>query len=163
MLSVIRLDSFRDRYPTASERDRLTSYAETVGVRALAAREMEQIKHECVEECMSQMRRMYPNIPRYHASGFEKGTRDNTLLLEYAAKCMLLDDPKLLDDQVLTWVRTLFKSFNFTPKFLRDNFTLLREAVRNRAKPRTFALMEPLLTHTIDYLSDVPEPVRPEV
>jgi hypothetical protein len=163
MLSVIRLDAFRDRFPTPAERDRLTAYAEGVSTRVMAAREMEQIKDACVEECMAQMRRMYPNVPRYHASGFEKGTRDNTLLLEYATKCMVLDDPKLLDEQVLTWVRTLFKSFNFTPKFMRDNFTLLREAVRHRAKPRTFALMEPFLTHTIDYLSDIPEPVRPEV
>ena len=163
MLSVIRMDSFRDRYPTAAERDRLTAYADTAATRALAAREMEQIKAACVEDCMAQMRQMYPNIPRYHASGFEKGTRDNTLLLEYATKCMLLDDQQFLDEQVLTWVRTLFKSFNFTPKFMRDNFTLLREAVRKRAKPRTFALMEPFLTHTIDYLSDIPEPVRPEV
>lgn len=163
MLSVLRMDLFRDRFPTAAERDRLTAYAESVAARALAAQEMEQIKGEVVEACMARMRQMYPNIPRFHASGFEKGTRDNTLLLEYMTKCMLLDDAKLLDEQVLTWVRTLFKSFNFTPKFMRDNFTLLREAVRARAKPRTFTLMEPLLNHTIDYLSDIPEPVRPEV
>jgi hypothetical protein len=163
VLSVIRLDALRDRFPTPAERDRLTTYAEGIAARVLAAREVEQIKSACVEDCMSQMRRMYPNIPRYHAAGFDKGTRDNTLLLEYMAKCMVLDDVKFLDEQVLTWVRTLFKSFNFTPKFMRDNFTLLREAVRNRAKPRTFALLEPLLNHTIEYLSDIPEPVRPEV
>jgi hypothetical protein len=163
MIAVTRLDALRDRFPTPAERDRLAAYAESIGSRLMAVQEMEQIKGECVETCMAQMRRMYPNIPRYHASGFEKGTRDNTLLLEYMTKCMLVDDPKLLDEQVLTWVRTLFKSFNFTPKFMRDNFTLLREAVRGRAKPRTFALMEPLLNHTIDYLSDIPEPVRPEV
>ncbi|MCU0704211.1 MAG: hypothetical protein MUF18_09580 [Fimbriiglobus sp.] len=163
MLSVIRLDAFRDRFPAPAERDRLATYAEGIGPRVLAAQEMEQIKAECVEECMTQIRRLYPNIPRFHASGFEKGTRDNTLLLEYMTKCMLLDDVKLLDEQVLTWVRTLFKSFNFTPKFMRDNFTLLREAVRQRAKPRTYTLMEPYLNHTIEYLSDIPEPVRPEV
>jgi Phycobilisome protein len=163
MITVARLDALRDRYPTPAERDHLAAYAESVGGRLFALQEMNQIAAECVEGCMAQMRRMYPNIPRFHASGFEKGSRDNLLLLEYMTKCMLLDDIKLLDEQVLTWVRTLFKSFNFTPKFMRDNFTLLREAVRARAKPRTFALMEPYLTHTIDYLSDIPEPVRPEV
>ena len=50
-----------------------------------------------------------------------------------------------------------------SPKFLRDSYTLLRESVRIATKPRTYALMEPLLTHTIHYLSDIPEPVRPEV
>ena len=85
------------------------------------------------------------------------------LLLQYMGKSMLLDDQKLMDDQVLTWVRTIFKSLNFTPKFLRDSYTILRETVRSKAKPRTYALMEPLLTHTIQYLSDIPEPVWPEV
>ena len=49
-----------------------------------------------------------------------------------------MDDRKWLDDQVLTWVRTIFKSLNFTPKFLRDSYTLLREAVRAKTKPRTY-------------------------
>jgi hypothetical protein len=163
VITVTRLDPLRDRFPTPAERDHLTAYAESIGGRLFALQDMTQITAGCVEGCMTQMRQMYPNIPRYHASGFEKGTRDNTLLLEYMTKCMLLDDIKLLDEQVLTWVRTLFKSFNFTPKFMRDNFTLLREAVRARAKPRTFTLMEPFLNHTIEYLSDIPEPVRPEV
>jgi hypothetical protein len=163
MITVTRLDALRDRFPNSAERDRLAAYSESVGERLFALQDMDQIAAECVEACMAQMRRLYPNVPRYHPSGFEKGTRDNRLLLEYMTKCMLLDDVKLLDEQVLTWVRTLFRSFNFTPKFMRDNFTLLREAVRARAKPRTFVLMEPFLTHTIEYLSDIPEPVRPEV
>jgi Phycobilisome protein len=163
MMTVTRLDALRDRFPTPAERDHLTAYGESIGGRLFALQDMEQIHELCVQDCMGQMRRMYPNIPRFHPSGFEKGTRDNQTLLVYMTKCMLLDDLKLLDEQVLTWVRTLFKSFNFTPKFMRDNFTLLREAVRARAKPRTFALMEPYLTHTIEYLSDIPEPVRPEV
>ena len=106
---------------------------------------------------------MYPNFTRYHAVGWEKGYRDMQLLLQYIAKAMLVDDVRLLDDQVLTWVRTIFKSLNFTPKFLRDSYTLLRESVKVAVKPRTYALLEPYLTHTIHYLSDIPEPVRPEV
>jgi hypothetical protein len=163
VITITRLEPLRDRFPTPAERDHLVGYGESIGARLFAAQDMSEIGPQCVEDCMIQMRRMYPNIPRFHASGFDKGTRDNRLLVEYMIKCMLLDDIKLLDEQVLTWVRTLFKSFNFTPKFMRDNFTLLREAVRTRAKPRTFSLMEPFLNHTIEYLSDIPEPVRPEV
>jgi hypothetical protein len=163
MLAITTLDVLRDRFPTPGERDRLTEYAASIRDRQAAMAEIESLGDAVVEDCMAKMKGMYPNIPRYHASGFERGYRDNRILLTYMAKAMYFDDVKLLDDQVLTWVRTLFKSFNFTPKFMRDNFTLLREAVRRKAKPRTFALMEPYLTHTLEYLSDIPEPVRPEV
>lgn len=163
MLTVCDLGRFRDRYPTADERDRLLAYAGSIGGRAVAADEMAALAGPVTDAVMARMKQLYPNVPRFHAAGYEKGYRDNRLLLEYMTKAMLLDDVQLLNDQVLTWVRTLFKSFNFTPKFMRDNFALMRDEVRTRAKPRTFALMEPFLTHTMNYLSDIPEPVRPEV
>lgn len=163
MLAITTLDSLRDHFPTPAERDRLTAYASSVRERQSAMLEVEKIADAVVEDCMSRMKQIYPNIPRFHANGFERGYRDNRILLTYMAKSMFFDDVKLLDDQVLTWVRTLFKSFNFTPKFMRDNYSLIRESVRQRAKPRTYALMEPYLTHTLEYLSDIPEPVRPEV
>jgi hypothetical protein len=163
MMTLTNLDVLRDRFPTGAERDYLLGYAGTIRDRQVALQEIEKIGDAVVEDCMAKMKQVYPNIPRYHANGFDRGYRDNRILLTYAAKTMYLDDMKLLDDQVLTWVRTLFKSFNFTPKFMRDNFTLIRESVRRRAKPRTFALMEPVLNHIIDYMSDIPEPVKPEV
>lgn len=163
MLTYRNLGALRDRYPTPEEREYLTGYSESLGRRILAHDDILKIKGEVIEDMMATMKKMYPNIPRYHVSGFEKGYRDNTILLEYMAKSMILDDIGLYNEQVLTWVRTLFKSFNFTPKFMRDNFTYLREAVRRRGHARTYELMDPLLTHTINYLSDIPEPVRPEV
>lgn len=163
MLTITTLEAFRDRFPSAAERDHLVNYATTIRDRQTALQEIEQIATAVVEDCMSKMKQAYPNIPRFHPNGFDRGYRDNRILLTYAAKCMYFDDMKLFDDQVLTWVRTLFKSFNFTPKFMRENFTLIRESVRKRAKPRSFALMEPYLNHLIEYLSDIPEPVRPEV
>ena len=163
MLTVLTLNTLRDRYPTAAERDRLNEYAAGVRDRLGAVRELEAIERPVIEAALGRIKEHYPNFTRYHAVGWEKGFRDMQLLLQYMAKAMLVDDVRLLDDQVLTWVRTIFKSLNFTPKFLRDSYTLLREEVRARAKPRTFALIEPYLTHTIHYLSDIPEPVRPEV
>jgi len=163
MLTYRNLEALRDRYPTSDERDYLTNYSESMGRRVIAHEEMQKIRGDVIDDMMTTMKRLYPNIPRYHVTGFEKGYRDNMLLLEYMIKSMLLDDVGLYDEHVLTWVRTLFKSFNFTPKFLRDNFTVMRDCVRKRSTPRTYELMAPLLTHTIEYLSDIPEPVRPEV
>lgn len=163
MLTIATLNTLPGRYPTPDERDRLCEYAAGVRGRLAALQEMEKIEREVIEAALDKIKVHYPNFLRYHAVGWEKGYRDMQLLLQYMAKAMYLDDRRLLDDQVLTWVRTIFKSLNFTPKFLRDSYTLLREAVRAKAKPRTYALMEPYLTHTINYLSDIPEPVRPEV
>ena len=163
MTTVMTLNALRDRYPTADERDRLSEYAAGVRGRLAAVQELEAVEREVIEATLDRIRELYPNFTRYHAVGWEKGYRDLQLLLQYMAKAMLVDDVRLLDDQVLTWVRTIFKSLNFTPKFLRDSYTLLRESVRSGTKPRTFALLEPYLTHTIHYLSDIPEPTRPEV
>jgi hypothetical protein len=163
MTTLLSLTAVRDRYPTAAERDALTEYAAGIRDRQAAVADLEAIAEAAVADCMERMKQLYPGIPRYHAAGFEKGYRDNRILLTYAGRCMVLNDQQLLDDQVLVWVRTLFKSFNFTPKFLRDNFTLLRDAVRKRVRPRTYVLAEPFLTHIIEFLSDIPEPARPEV
>jgi Phycobilisome protein len=163
MLTISNLNTMRDRYPTAEERDRLCEYASSVRARLVAVQEMQQIEHDVIVTTIERIKQLYPNFTRYHAVGWEKGYRDLQLLLQYMTKAMYLDDAHYYDHQVLTWVRTIFKSLNFTPKFLRDSYTILRENVRSRAKPRTFALMEPYLTHTINYLADIPEPVRPEV
>jgi len=163
MMTVLTLNTLRDRYPTADERDRLTAYSAGIRDRLAAVREIEVVEWAVIEVTLDRIGELYPNFTRYHAVGWEKGYRDMQLMLQFIAKAMLVDDQRLLDDQVLTWVRSIFKSLNFTPKFLRDSYTLLRESVRVATKPRTFALMEPLLTHTIHYLSDIPEPVRPEV
>ncbi len=163
MLTIASLNTLGKRYPTGEERDRLVEYAGSVRARLAAVEEMSRLEHEVVEATMARIKELYPTFLRYHAQGWEKGYRDLRILLEFITKSMYLNDQKLLDDQVLTWCRTIFKSLNFTPKFLRDSYTILRETIRAKAKPRTFALMEPLLTHTIQYLSDIPEPVRPEV
>lgn len=163
MTTLLTLTAIRDRFPTPAERDALTEYAAGIRDRQAAVADLEAVADAAVDDCMGRMKQLYPNVPRYHAAGFEKGYRDNRILVTYAGRCMVLNDRQLLDDQVLTWCRTLYKSFNFTPKFIRDNFTVLRDAVRKRAKPRTYALCEPFLTHITDYLSDIPEPSRPEV
>ena len=163
MVTLATLHTLRDRYPTADERDRLTEYAAGVRGRLAAMQEIQRVEREIIDATLDKIKQHYPNFLRYHAVGWEKGYRDLQLLLQFNAQAMFLDDRKWLDDQVLTWTRTIFKSLNFTPKFLRDSYTLLREDVRAKTKPRTFGLIEPFLTHTIQYLSDIPEPVRPEV
>ena len=163
MITLRNLANVRDRYPSPAERDELTKYGSTVRERMLAMLDVQRISMSAAEDCVTRIHLLYPNFNRYHASCREKGIRDLDMLLNYNAKMMYLDDMQLLNDQVLTWVRTLFKSFNFTPKFNRDTFTILRECVRKRVKASTYLLMEPYLNHTIDYMSDIPEPLRPEV
>jgi len=163
MLTLATLNTLRDRYPTVEERDGMIEYASTVRARLTAVQELDKVERDVIELTLQKTKILYPNFVRYHAAGWEKGYRDMQLLLQYMAKAMYLDDAKYYDDAVLIWVRSIFKSLNFTPKFLRDSYTILKDAVRAKVKPRTFALMEPYLTHTIDYLSDIPEPFRPEV
>ena len=163
MLTVRTLGTLRDRLPTPAERDRLAGYAATARHRLAALREVEGAERPIIEATLDALKLLYPNFARYHAAGWDKGYRDVQLLLAFMARSMMLDDPRLYEDQVLTWCRTIFKSLNFTPKFLRDSYTLLRDEVRRRVTPRAFTFLEPYLDHTIVYLSDIPEPARPEV
>jgi hypothetical protein len=163
MITVRTLTQVRDRYPTPAERDALGKYGASVRERMLAMMDVQRISRSAAEDCVTRVHQLYPNFQRFHVSAREKGIRDLDIMLSYNAKMMYLEDMELLNDQVLTWIRTLFKSFNFTPKFNRDTFTILRECVRKRVKASTYVLIEPFLNHTIEYMSDIPEPVRPEV
>jgi hypothetical protein len=163
MITIRTLVGLRDRTPTATERDHLIEYAASIRVRQAALQEVEAIATPAVAETIQKIQQIYPHFGRYHAAAWEKGQRDMEILLISMARSMYLDDPALLDEQTLVWTRTILKSFNFTPKFMRDSYTLLREACKKRLKPRSFGLMEPYLNHTIDFLSDIPEPAKPEV
>ena len=94
MMTVLTLNTLRDRYPTAEERDRLTAYAAGVRDRLAAVRELESVEREVIEVTIDRIRDLYPNFTRYHAVGWEKGYRDMQLMLQFIAKATLVDDQR---------------------------------------------------------------------
>ncbi|HMO36997.1 MAG TPA: hypothetical protein PKA06_13230, partial [Gemmatales bacterium] len=66
-------------------------------------------------------------------------------------------------NHMLIWARTIFRSLNFTPKFILDACNFMREGVKKFTSPATYQLMDPVITHVTNFLSDIPEPAVPEV
>ena len=146
------------RYFTLDEQKRILAFTTTLPQRFAAAAAVQQAEEAIVRRVVDQMRLAYPNLERFHESGWDKTNRDVQLALRYIAQAMVLDDIEGLKDRLLYWFRTILKSVSLTPGSIRDAYTWLREACRERLPADAFALMLPALDITIEILSDFPEP-----
>jgi hypothetical protein len=151
------------RYPTPDERQALLDFAESLPRRVKAAELVEQTESAVVRGVIEEMQRRYPNFARYHEQGWDKVGRDLELVVRHDAQAVLADDPELLDEKVLVWLRTVLAALNITSGFVRDAFTLLRDGFRAALPAEAFGLLEPALTRNIEVTSDFPEPATPAV
>lgn len=161
--SILGLIFVEDRYPNENEREQLIAFATSINARKTALLEIQKIEHQVALYCVETTHRTYPRFVQYHKLGKEKGIRDMQLLLGAAAKAMFLNDLDYLNNQVLIWIRTLFRALNFTPKFMLDTCNNLRDGVKKYGSQQTFQLMETSLSHMTSFLSDIPEPAVSEV
>ncbi len=152
-----------DRYPNDIERETLIHYARSMSARKAALLEIQKVDHEIAVYAIDILLKQYPRFSRYHPLSREKGIRDMHLIIGAAGKTMFLNDIEWLNNHMLIWVRTIFRSINMTPKFLLDGFNHMRDGVKRYTSPQTFALMEPVIAHVTAFLSDIPEPAVPEV
>lgn len=146
------------RYLTREEQKKILAYTSTLPQRLQAANVVEQKEEAIVRATIDQMRRRYPRFEKLHGNAWDKAFRDIQLVVRYTAQAMVCDDPSLLTDKALYWLKTILASFGFTPQFNRDTYTFLRDNMRQQLPADVFALLEPCLSVTIEVLSDFPEP-----
>lgn len=151
------------RYPTAEEKQTLLDLARGLPERLRAVEAVEQAEDKIVRGIIAGMQRKYPQFPKNHDQGWAKCYRDVQLVLRYAAQAMLHDSKAMLDERLLYWMRTILAASGFTPELVRDAYTLLRDESRRHLPGEAFALMDPLLEHTVTVLSDIPEPAAAAV
>lgn len=166
MLNTRLSKVFRDsdnRYLNAEERGLLASYAESVPERLRTAELVEKVEQEVCKTMVDEMRRKYPRFETHHENAWGKAFRDVQLTIRNGVHAMLLDDVKMLEDKLLVWFRTILASFDFTPQFNRDCYTIVRDAFRRRLPAESYSLMEPYLQRCIDVMSDFPAPANPRV
>ena len=161
--TLTSLTTLDDRYPNDIERETLIRYARTMHARQTALLEIQKVDHQVAVYTIDTVFKQYPRFVRYHAMAREKGIRDMHLIVGAAGKTMFLNDIDWLNNHMLIWVRTIFRSINFTPKFILDACNHMRDGVKKYTSPQTFALMEPVIAHVTAFLSDIPEPAIPEV
>jgi len=157
------LERLDQRYPTPDELASVSSAKAALPARVAAAREIASADRKAVKHTIKQQRKRYPKFHSYHEDAWGKATRDIQLVVTYQTKSMLMDDPRILDERVLVWLRTILTSFDMTPRFFRDTYEELREGMRNELSKESFSLLEPYLDQAIATMSCGPEPAEPRV
>ena len=157
------IEDAESRYLTEGEQQEFLHYAQSLPSRFQASAAIEAAESAIIEESVSQIRKDYPNMEKFHYSGWDKAKRDMQLVLRHCTVAMITDDLAGLDDRLLYWLRTILASVNLTPKFVHDSYGYMRSACQANLPEDAFALLEPALQRTIDVLSDFPEPHSPAV
>jgi hypothetical protein len=151
------------RYLSSDEKSKIAEYMTSFQERVKIAEMIEEAEDSAVRFCIDNTRKRYPNFDKYHDKAWAKAFRDVQLTTRYAAQSMLLDEPKILRDKLLYWLRTILAGLNFTPEFNRDTYTYLMEGFRQSLPPDAFAQFEPYLSQVIDIMSSFPDPAVPAV
>jgi hypothetical protein len=151
------------RYPTASERQRINDYLSGVSARMTALEEMRVTQKSIIAEVLTEYAKLYPRFKQYHPQGWDKIHRDMEMCVAFCGNAMLLAETDSMDNAWLIWFRTIMKSVHLTPQFMSDSFRLWDEVSRKQLSPATYELMKPYMDHIAQALCDIPEPARPEV
>lgn len=151
------------RYYSADERRSLLTFAESLPRRLALAEAIEQREEALLRSVLDELQSQYPNFSRYHDQAWARQFRDTQLVLRSVVQAMVWDDPAQAEDRVLFWLRTMFAAYNYTPGFVRDCFSLLRDRLRAEVPPESYELLEAGLERSIAILADFPEPATPAV
>lgn len=151
------------RYLSRDEQQQMLDYAQSLPERFRIATQIEQKEDGVLRATVEDIRRKYPNFSKYHDQAWTKCYRDMQLVVRYDVHAMILDDAKYVEDNILYWLRTILAGSHFTPGFVRDAYTFLREHFRRELSSDAFDGIEPYLTRNIEVLSDFPEPATPAV
>src|SRR5579859_4844082 len=118
------------RYLTPDERDAWVAYAGSIVARFDAADAVEKAEDGVIRAVVEAVQQRYPNFAKYHDQGWARLYRDVQLVVRQDVHSMLRDDVRSLDDEMLRWLRSILASYNLTPGFCRDVFSILRDTLK---------------------------------
>ncbi|QDV04613.1 Phycobilisome protein [Planctomycetes bacterium Poly30] len=152
-----------NRYLTTEECRSISSYAASIPSRLAIASEVEKVETAAVRDFMDRVQKKYPRVDKFHEQAREKGERDGALTVRVITQSMVLNDMSYLDERLLFWFRTIQSSFGFTPTFIRDSYTFLKQSFLERLSMDAAKALTPYFDRVIEVLSDFPEPATPRV
>jgi len=135
------------RYLSDAEGATLRTWAAGLDERLAAMVEIHRVEEAMIQAVMKRIMTAYPDFTKKYASGAEKGVRDMSIVLRYAAHAMLLQDMPYLEDNLLTWLATVLRGIGFTPDFIEDAYGTLERAARDQLTAKTSSLIAPYLEH----------------
>lgn len=151
------------RYLTPAEQAVVLEYARSLPKRFQAARQVEGVEQDAIDQSLAALKRLYPKFADLHPQAWEKATRDMQLVGRFAVQGMLADDLELPADKLYKWMITMLRSVGLTPRFVRDCYQGLRDAYRAKLPADAYGLLEPHLSRAVRDLTAFQEPAVPAV
>jgi hypothetical protein len=130
---------------TKAEQALLRDFAGRLDDRLLAMEEIQAKEQVIIDSTIDEILRAYPDFEQRHKSGRQKGQRDMTLVVRYAALAMVRNDAQFLDEALLIWFGTILKGIGFAVSFLEDSYKTLERAAERELDPKVAALFMPFL------------------
>lgn len=135
------------RYLSDVEFAALRNWAGGLEERMTAMEELRRAEEAILQIVMKRVVSAYPDFLKRHTAGSEKGIRDITIVLRYAAHAMVIQDMTYLEDNLLSWLNTVLRGIGFTPDFIEDTYGTLESAVRQQLSAKAASLLAPYLEH----------------
>ena len=145
--------SAEGRYLSAAEQGRLRDWAQGLDARLSAMSEISAKEGPIVEQTVKEIFRAYPDIEKKFKNAMATCIRDETLVLRYATQAMLRNDPKYLDDSLLSWLATILKGVGFAPHFIEDTYKTMALVAGRELSPSTAKLLHPFVLQCAAVLS----------
>lgn len=145
--------SAEGRYLNAAEQGLLRDWAQGLDARLAAMNEISAKEGPIVEQTVKEIFRAYPDIEKKFKNAMATCIRDETLVLRYATQAMLRNDPKYLDDALLSWLATILKGVGFAPHFIEDTYKTMALVAGRELSPSTAKLLHPFVLQCAAVLS----------
>lgn len=145
--------SAEGRYLNAAEQGLLRDWAQGLDARLAAMSEISAKEGPIVEQTVKEIFRAYPDIEKKFKNAMATCIRDETLVLRYATQAMLRNDPKYLDDALLSWLATILKGVGFAPHFIEDTYKTMALVAGRELSPSTAKLLHPFVLQCAAVLS----------
>ncbi len=141
------------RYATDAELQFLGSYVASFTVRQSAYQKLQTSERRIVQQVQAKVRQLDPGAFVYDNQDISsKCERDTLFVLRYSTLALLLNDTKLLEEQVLIWLQSIMRTFKDHQRRCDLTYRVMQEVVKQYLNPAEAALFCPILELNRSYL-----------
>jgi hypothetical protein len=133
------------RYASDQELLFLQSYVETASLRFRTYQKIQAAEVSIMNQLLKELKTYHPDMFMVNGQDLTaKWQRDTVRVLRYATTALLVDDPEMFKDKLLTWFETIMKAFG-AQKSCQITFTTLQQVLKQHLTPEEARLMLPLV------------------
>ena len=133
------------RYATDSELQFAGHYFESFQLRLSAYRKLQLAEMQIVQRVQNRVFQLDPHSAYNQPVSATTCQRDMLFVLRYSAIALLLDDTRLLEENVLLWLQTILRCFKDHQKRADLSYQVMQDVVREFLTPIEADLFCPIL------------------